>query len=156
MRIIACGNLQRNDDAAAIIVAQRLRSLGIEVTIVCGEALSLIESWSGEDEIIVVDTIVSGSSPGTVRIWDSAQAVPLGVSPASTHGLGLLEAVELARAVGRLPKRLQIFGIEGDDFGFGTKISTELLPAIEDVVELILARVRSAVTRVPAAICTTT
>jgi hydrogenase maturation protease len=142
MRIIACGNRNRNDDGAGLVVADQLRSLGVEVTVVSGEAVSLIDSWRDVDDVIIVDTVVSGAPVGTVHLWDSEQSLPLSFSPASTHGLGVAEAIELARTLGLLADRLRLYGIEGQDFGFGTNLSPELLPAIEKVVRLVFARAR--------------
>jgi hydrogenase maturation protease len=149
MRIIACGNRNRNDDGAALVVAERLRSLGVEVTVVSGEAASLIETWKDADDVIIIDTVVSGTSVGTVHLWDSEQSLPLSFAPASTHGLGVAEAIEFARTLGLLPARLRLYGIEGQDFGFGTNLSPELLPAIGKVVALVFARTRMSTAELP-------
>jgi Ni,Fe-hydrogenase maturation factor len=44
-RIIGCGNLHRMDDAAGVLVAERLRELGIPTDVQSGSAFELIESW---------------------------------------------------------------------------------------------------------------
>lgn len=46
------------------------------------------------------------------------------------HGLGLGEAVELARVLGRLPGRLAVYAVEGADSALGTGMS----PVVEAVV----------------------
>jgi hydrogenase maturation protease len=59
--------------------------------------------------------------------------VPADLFTCSTHGFGVATAVELARALNRLPPRLVLFGIEGKEFGIGRGLSTEVasvLPAI--------------------------
>lgn len=141
MRIIGCGNRERMDDGAGVLVAERLRSLGVDAGIQSGEALALIEAWSGANDVIVVDTVVAGAPVGTVHLWDSEQPLPLPSSPASTHGLGVAEAIELARALGRLPRRLRVYGIEGRQFGFGSSLSPELTLTLEEVVQQILTQV---------------
>lgn len=138
MRIIGCGNPERMDDGAGVLVAQRLRALGVAAGIQSGEALALIEAWRGADDVIVVDTVVAGAPVGTVHLWDSQQSLPLVSSPASSHGLGVAEAIELARALGRLPQRLRVYGIEGVRFGFGSRLSPELCLAVEQVVQHLL------------------
>ena len=68
MLIIGCGNRQRSDDGAGILVAERLRDLGIEADMRTGEAVDLIEAWKGADDVIVVDTVVTGAPSGTVQV----------------------------------------------------------------------------------------
>ena len=140
LRIIACGNQNRRDDGAALAVAERLRALGIEVVIESGNALDLIQAWMGADDVILLDTVVSGAPPGTLHVWDSERSLSFRYScPASSHGLGVAEAIALARVLGCLPRRLRVFGIEGREFGFGFKIAPELMPAVESATAKIHA-----------------
>src|SRR3954452_13627171 len=48
------------------------------------------------------------------------QPIPRTMFNCSTHDLGVAEAIELARAFGKLPPRLIVYGIEGRDFDEGT------------------------------------
>lgn len=74
MLIIGCGNRQRSDDGAGILVAERLRELGIGADI--GEAADLIEAWKDADDVIVVDAVVTGAPVGTVQAWDGGSRWP--------------------------------------------------------------------------------
>ena len=139
MRIICCGNPDRGDDGVGALVAKRLRDFGVEAEIRSGEALDLIEAWSGADQVVVVDSVETGASAGTVWLWDGRKATFPTDKSASTHGLGLSAAIRLARVLGRLPDRLQVYGIEVRQFEYGTEISTELKLAVEHVVRQINA-----------------
>lgn len=143
MLIIGCGNRQRSDDGAGILVAERLRDLGIPAETRRGEAADLIEAWRGANDVIVVDAVVTGAPVGTVQAWDARQ--PLGSVRAtpSTHGLGVAEAIELALVLQCLPARLQVYGIEGRRFEPGVEISPEVQRAIEDVACRIIARLNA-------------
>jgi len=55
------------------------------------------------------------------------------------------EAIELARVLGRLPARLQVYVIEGQRFEHGAKISPELHSGIEEVVHRIVDAVSATV-----------
>jgi hydrogenase maturation protease len=57
----------------------------------------------------------------------------------SSHGVGLAAALELAGALGRLPPRVIVFAIEGEQAGPGAGSSRTLASAVSEVVE----RVRS-------------
>lgn len=142
MLIIGCGNRDRGDDAAGVLVAERLRQLGMDVEIRRGEAAELIEAWSGADDVIVVDAVMTGAPPGSVFLWDGQHPPASHSSTASTHGLGLAEAIELARVLGCLPIKLRVYGIEGRRFEIGVEVSPEVKSAVERVVRRIEAEVK--------------
>ena len=137
MLIIVCGNRQRGDDAAGILVAERLRALGIAAEVCSGEVSNLIEAWTGADDVIVIDAVVSGTPAGTVHVWDGQRLPTFATSAGSTHGLGVAQAIRLARALNRLPSRLLVYGIEGKNFEMGSSVSPELERAVEEVVQRI-------------------
>ena len=137
MLVIGYGNPDRGDDAAGIVAAERLRALGFQTVICTGDALQLVEFWRGADDVILIDAVITGSPAGALHQWDAHQSLPAGTSPTSTHGLGLAEAIELARNLHLLPARLCVHGIEGRCFDSGAKISPQVLDAIDTLVERI-------------------
>lgn len=135
-RIIGVGNPDRGDDAAGLEVARRLRLLhGIETLECAGAMTDLLQAWSGAADVVVVDAMVSGRPPGTVTRFDAARG-PLPAAPfrGSTHGLGVAEAVALARTLGQLPVRLTVWGIEGADFTLGSALTPAVAAAVAQVV----------------------
>ena len=142
MLIIACGNRDRGDDAAGVLVAEGLRQLGIDVQIRSGEPAGLIESWCGVDDVIVVDAVMTGAPAGSVTFWDEQYPPASSSATPSTHGLGLAEAIELSRVLGCLPIKLRVYGIEGRYFEVGVEVSHEVKNAVERVVRSIDAEVR--------------
>jgi hydrogenase maturation protease len=145
MRIICCGNPDRGDDGVGALVAKRLRDSGVEAEVRSGEALDLIEAWSGADNVVVVDAVETGASLGTVHLWDGRKASFPADESVSTHGLGVAAAIRIARVLGRLPERLQMCGIEGRRFEHGTEVSPELQLAVEQVVRQLSAAYRLSV-----------
>ncbi len=95
MLIICCGNQYRGDDAAGILVAEKLRILGISAETCTGGSADLIEAWTGAEDVIVVDAVISGVPVGKVQMWDSWQTTAPTIGTTSTHGLGVAEAIEL-------------------------------------------------------------
>jgi hydrogenase maturation protease len=139
MRIICCGNPERGDDGAGALVAARLRELGVEAEMRTGEALELLEAWRGAESVTVVDAVETGAPAGKIWLWDGQQASFPARPSTSTHGLGLAEAITLARVLGRFPGRLRVYGIEGRRFELGTEASPEVKLAAEDVARQIAA-----------------
>jgi hydrogenase maturation protease len=100
---------------------------GIRAIEHCGEYLLLMESWEPNDCVIVVDAMHSGSAPGALKRFDAVAApLPSAFFGCSTHAFGVAEAVELARALNKLPARLVVFGIEGLDFSAGANLSPDV------------------------------
>ncbi len=131
--VIGIGNPARGDDAAGLRVVE---ALGLSDTVVehDGEPASLIALWEDCDEVVLIDAITSGADCGTVVEIDATSSMlPAGLCH-STHALGPAEAVELARALGKLPARITILGIEGGDYSFGAGLSSEVERAVDEVV----------------------
>ena len=144
--IIGLGNEYRRDDAVGLVVARRLKEAAPEPVRVLeesGEAAALMESWRDADTVILIDAVHSGAKPGTLHRLD-AHAGPIAKKffRFSTHAFGVAEAVELARALGRLPPRLIVYGVEGKSFEAGVGLSPEVEAATQEVVERVLGELR--------------
>lgn len=129
--VIGLGNPLRGDDAAGLLVADRIRS-----TRVCRStcaAYELLDLWDGEDDVVVVDAMCSGANPGTVRVFDATREALPEASFASTHSVGLSESVELARSLGRLPDQLTVYGIEVGSVEAGALPTRQVLEAVAAV-----------------------
>ncbi|MGB5559880.1 MAG: hydrogenase maturation protease [Paracoccaceae bacterium] len=143
--IVGVGNRFRSDDGVGPWVAEKLRAAGHVAQIHAGDGTGLLDLFSTCDEIILVDATRSGTPPGTLITLDATRA-PLRADlfHYSTHRFGLAEAVETARALGGLPRRLTVFGIEGGDFGAGIELTAPVARAAEALAaELILCIVAS-------------
>jgi hydrogenase maturation protease len=140
--VIGIGNAWRSDDAAGLAVARALQESpppGAEVLAREGEPTELIDVWAGKDAVWLVDAVSSGAAPGTVHRLDaSAEPLPAALFRVSSHLVGLAEAIELARALDRLPVRVVVYGIEGARFEAGEGLS----PEVADAVARVAAAVR--------------
>ena len=145
--MVGIGNAWQGDDAAGLAAAERLRRRvgdNVEVLELEGEPVSLVEALERADDVILVDAVRSGAAPGTVhRIDASHEPVPATLSAASTHTLGVGEAIELARALGRLPRRVVLYGIEAESIAAGAQLTPAVERAVDDAVEEVLAECTS-------------
>lgn len=146
--VIGVGNLDRGDDAVGRLVASALRVTVPEGVIVVesdGDPAAIMDAWAGAGLAVVIDAMVSGAPPGTVRRFDATDdPLPAAVDLASTHGLGAAEAVELARSLGRLPDRLLVYGVEGISFHPGAPMSGPVAAAVEVARGMVAAEVSGA------------
>ncbi|MGD9656844.1 MAG: hydrogenase maturation protease [Methylocystis sp.] len=139
-RIIALcvGNPQRGDDAVGRAVARALRASRRDVEIIEeeGEATRLLARLEGADAAFIVDACRSGAAPGVIRRFDIGKGpLPQTAFGASTHGFGLVEALELARALGVLPGRCVVYAIEGANFALGAPLSPQVAAAVDIVAD---------------------
>ena len=145
LRIICVGNSWRSDDAAGLAVARQLRAAPddrAEIVEQEGEPTALIDSLEHVDAAWIVDAVSSGAEAGTVHRIDAVEhQLPSGLFGASTHHLGIADAVELARALGKLPGRLIVYGIEGKSFQAGNDLTPAVAASVERVVESLRAEV---------------
>jgi hydrogenase maturation protease len=139
--LIGVGNEFRSDDGVGILAARRIleKNLPGVVTVECdGEAATLLDAWAGMKTVVIIDAVSSGASPGTIhRIDARRQSVSQELFPFSTHALGVAHAVELARSLGKLPVNLIIYGIEGEQFAPGSKLSPKVEEALTEILQLV-------------------
>jgi len=142
--VIGIGNRYRRDDGSALLVLEALTgrlSAGIPVVDSDGDPTHLLDAWTGADLVVVIETVRDGRPPGTVAVVEDDAL--LGASDASgrnqgSHSLGLLEAIALGSAVGRLPGRLRVVGIEPEDLGWGDRVTDAIAGSIETAAALVL------------------
>ncbi len=141
--VIGIGNTYRGDDGAGLTVAEWITAAAPpDVTVLRheGEPVALLETWDPAADVYLVDTVCSGGQPGNVYRFDiTAEPLAARLSPHGTHALGVADAVELARALGRLPRRLVSYGIEGSCFDTGASLSPPVREAVAVVSERLLA-----------------
>jgi hydrogenase maturation protease len=142
--IIGCGNPLRGDDAAGLRVAAALRARGIPARDSRADPAELVGWFREARRVILVDALAADLPPGTVRAWEAGrEALPRWPFDVSSHGWGLVEAIELARALGALPERVTVYGIAGAGFELGGAMAAEVQSAIERVTEEIAALARA-------------
>ena len=138
--ILGVGNRFRSDDGAGAFVVDLLRDGDFDVREESGEGASLIAAFEGRDVVVIIDAMKSGAPPGTVRRFDAVrETLPTGLFHYSSHQFGVAEAVETARALGRLPRSLILFGIEGKSYDYGNMLTAEVDHAVRVVAEEIKA-----------------
>ncbi len=101
VRVVGLGQPAAGDDGAGLAVVDRLRARGVpggvEVLAVAG-APALADEVRVPCPVVVVDALV-GAAPGEVRIVAPEDLGADARSRLSGHGLGVGEAIALARAI---------------------------------------------------------
>jgi len=136
---VCLGSRFRGDDAVGPVVADRLRAAGACVLDCADEPTRLLGLWDGLDAVVVVDAVRSGAPAGTVHRLDAGDGpLPRDLGLASTHAMGIADALELGRALGRAPRRVVVLGIEGASFGMGEEMTPAVAAELDGLVAAVL------------------
>lgn len=144
--LIGVGNRDRGDDAVGPVVCDlvRERSLqGVETIVLEGSVLDLPIRWSATDRVVIVDAAAPAGDPGRITRVDGLTTRLVAPGAMSTHSIDVGAAIELARALDRLPAELTIIGIEGEAFEFGAPLT----PAVQHAAGRVAASVSRRATR---------
>jgi len=138
--LIGVGNDFAGDDVAGRLVARALKgAAGFDVAETHGAAADIVTLMEGRGRVVIVDACRSGAAPGTLHKLDAvAGDLPGWLRAVSSHGIGLAEAVALARLLGSLPPRVEVWAIEGAAFCTG-----------DDVTDAVRARVDAVIAALP-------
>ena len=152
--IVGVGNEFRGDDVAGLVILRELKgkvSADVRTVELAGDQSHLLELMQSTDTMIIVDAVQSPKSPsdkgsfgspapaGTIfRVDASDDPIPKNFFSFSTHSIDSAQAIELARALDRLPAHIFIYGIVGKDFSYTSKLSPEVKESIEIVETKIL------------------
>lgn len=148
--VIGIGNPDRGDDGAGRAVARLLTTRALPKTDFReteGEATDILAFIEEAEAVWLVDASRSGAAPGAIRTFDLNEGpLPATAGDTSTHGLGLSQALELARAFGTLPSHCRVLAIEGKDFETGAPMSPHVRTAVEELTARLETEIREAVT----------
>lgn len=93
----------------------------------------------GEDDVVLVDASAPGGCPGRLRVYTWPSPALGRARLLGTHALGLVEALRLAEALGRLPRRVRVLAIESERSEPGSPLSGTVAQAVDRLVEQLLA-----------------
>jgi hydrogenase maturation protease len=157
--VVGIGSRFRQDDAAGWEVVARLsrptarRRLpaGTGLHTVDADPARLVSLWQGTALTIVIDAARAvPARPGRVhRAELGRRRLYCGAATASSHGLGLYDALGLGAALERLPGRLVVYAIEAGDTGFGAGLSPPVRAAVRAVADSVRRDLAAAVRREP-------
>jgi len=74
---------------------------------------ALLDHLHPDSRVILIDAMDANLAPGTIRVLPLEDLI-VTARPPSSHEFGLAESLALARALGTLPQRLYVIGIQKD------------------------------------------
>jgi hydrogenase maturation protease len=146
LRILGIGSPAGDDQAGWLTVDALLaegvhtQHAGITLQKLDRPGAHLISLLDNAAWVILIDAMQSEGTPGRIRRFgeEGWTAYRHGLS---THGFGVLNALALARELGSLPRRLDLYGIEIGSANPGDPASREILAAVRHLGRRITAEV---------------
>ncbi len=159
IHVVGIGNEWAGDDGLGPAVVRRAQTVyerrygqdpsrPVTFTTLTGSPLDLLEMSRPDDLLIIVDAVSSGAAPGTVHQieWEPGCLAARGREAAACHGWGVREALALASALGRLPARVLLWGVEvavtepgtGLTAGFGSIEAPLWSNIVEELLEMVV------------------
>ena len=141
--VIGIGNEFRGDDVAGLLAVRALAALGgharADLLEHRGDGAGLLDAWSGRARVVLIDAMATSRAPGEVVYLDASERLPTHeLGGASTHALGPAQAVEMARALGQLPARVELYAIAGRHFAMGDDVGAAVRAAADRVARAVL------------------
>ncbi|MCX7048502.1 MAG: hydrogenase maturation protease [Candidatus Sumerlaeota bacterium] len=133
--IVGLGNELLMDDGIGIHAIRLLQESppeGVTLEEVGTSALYALDLLESADEVIAIDAVQAGGTPGTIYRFDSGQAHESAQS-ASLHDLGIVAALRMLPE-GKRP-RVTILGVEPKRVDYGMELTPEVKAALPAVVE---------------------
>ena len=145
VRVIGIGQPAAGDDGAGIAVVRLLREharlpAGVEIheTSDPGRLMALLD---GIRRAVLVDALVSDQSPGQIKCLRPEALARYPQAPVSSHGVGVAEAIALARALasdtGGIDIRVVGVTIRPPS-GYSRTLSAPVAAALPHAVQLVL------------------
>jgi hydrogenase maturation protease len=142
-RVIGLGQRAAGDDGAGLVVLEALRAQGLPEGIElheAAEATAIVPLLETKGRVILVDALL-GAEPGAVLTLSPEQLEEGGLSPLSTHGVSVAQAIALARMLSpEVSPEIRLVGIGvRRPERYSHELSPEVLRAIPRAVDAVLA-----------------
>jgi len=144
--IIGVGNLLLKDEGVGVHVAQELQKKGLPTGVEVRDGgvagIGLLDFFPDASKVLLIDAADMNLEPGAlVRFTPEEVAGKVNGPRFSAHDIGLLEVLELVRALDPCPPEVVIFGIQPKEIFWGTELSPEVQASIPKVVEMVFGEI---------------
>ncbi|MHA2270305.1 MAG: hydrogenase maturation protease [Candidatus Hodarchaeales archaeon] len=148
--VLGIGNTLRKDDGVGIVLVESLEQKLVDQPSIAFETMQtggidILGSIEGFDLAIIIDAAFMNARPGEAR-W-----LPVGKSDtnirlySSTHSVGVLETIQMARTIENLdmPEKIAVLGIQVKETkGFGENLTSEVAAGAKIAFGMIIKKLK--------------
>ncbi|MCM0591649.1 MAG: hydrogenase maturation protease [Gloeotrichia echinulata IR180] len=151
LTIIGCGNLNRNDDAVGVIIAQRLQQYltthphrDVQVYDCGTGGMEVMFQARGSQKLIIVDASATGSQPGAIFKVPGKELETLPEPSYNLHDFRWDNALFAGKKIFQddFPQDVTVYLIEAANLGFGLELS----PAVQHSANLVFEELTTLLT----------
>ena len=140
LMVIGCGNPYAGDDSVGPELIRRLEARGdleCRFRFMPEGGLGILGLFEGVDIVLFVDAVLGEGPAGSLHLipMPSRNVSPRALGMVTSHGWGLAETLDLARALGRRIPRMMLLGIELEGLALGATRPAAVERAIDLIVE---------------------
>jgi hydrogenase maturation protease len=144
--VLGLGHPLRGDDGIGPAVLEAVRATGrgsVTMTLWPAHEGDLLDALLSDtwDQVVVVDAAEIGAVPGEWTRLEGSGSIGEPGARAGTHHTGLLEALAVARALGRPPGRLTILAVQPASVAWGSGLSQPVARAVPRLCIAVLQEV---------------
>jgi len=150
------GNLLLQDEGIGVHIVRRLKKLDLPENVTVIEAgTATLDTLLIHDKIttlIVIDAARTGHKSGTIykAAFKAAEINKLAEnlsnnSQLSLHQLGLAQALDIAKKIGRAPEQIRIIVVEPEKIDYSLELTEILKQKIPEIIETVLGEIKNAV-----------
>jgi hydrogenase maturation protease len=144
--VIGVGNLLLGDEGVGVHAVRELKKRalppGVEVLDAGVAGIGLLDLFPGAEKVLLIDAADMNRPPGTVVRFTPDDIQSHGESPKlSAHDVGLLEVLQLAKALGKSPPQVVIVGVQPGEISWRMDLTPEIQAALPQVVEEVLREI---------------
>jgi hydrogenase maturation protease len=149
VRVLGLGNVLMGDDALGPWVIEELLARWefpeeVSVVDIGTPGLDLTPYLADARAVLLVDTVHSDASPGTLRIYPLEALLRMAPQPRmSPHDPGLTEALLALSLAGSAPKDVTLVGVVPGSVGMGVGLSPALRAAVYVAAQEVVSRLQA-------------
>jgi hydrogenase maturation protease len=144
--IIGVGNLLLKDEGLGIHAVRELKKKALPpaVEVLDGgvAGIGLLDLFQGARKLVFIDAADMSLAPGAVVRFTPDEIRSQSEIPRfSAHDVGVLEVLELARALGQCPPEVVIIGVQPKEISGGMDLTPEVQAVLPQVLEAALKEI---------------
>jgi hydrogenase maturation protease len=137
--VIGLGNLLRADDGVGAHVVRRMAEElpGVEAVDLSTSDIDILDHIRGRDRVFIVDAIVTGAEPGTIRRLEPGE---LDTADFLSHGMNLSSVLRLGSELypDEMPGEVIILAVEAEDISsFTEQLTEKVASAVPRLIEMV-------------------
>jgi len=142
--VLGIGNIILTDEGVGVRAVEALQQryrlpAGVEAIDGGTSGMELLDSLSGLDLLVVLDTIVAGKTPGTVISLVGDEVPVFFRRKLSPHQIGLSDVLASLELLGALPKETLVFGVQPVSLELGLELSPPVAARVPELAEMAAA-----------------